>query len=798
MTFLIQLVIQLILYFILASTQKQKKPDAAKLEDLSVPEVSEVKSIAIGYGTYKQKSPNLIWYGNLSTRPIKVDGGLFSSDKTVGYKYYLSQCFGLAHGEVNLKKILMDDKLVYENIENTNGGFTDGFSDSQFFGKDNGVDFDFDFYSGDQIQDVNYHLNTQNGLDFPKMKGVSYIVFRGANSRGAYIGNQLAVKAMAFVCERLPNFPEITVSNGIWGNGYWDSNPIHIIFDILTNQKYGLGLSTELLNLQSFNDAAQTLKDEGFGLSLIYEDKFRANDFINEILRHVSGVLIEDPTTGLIEVKLIRQDYTFENLLVLNEDNIVSVNKFQRTTNADLYNEVKVEFTHRLNNFKSGVAQFQNLGLDFDDRANANQSTNLSFPFITTSETANKVAFREGLPLTTNLASIQLKTQRISGVEVGDVFRFQWDQYDIQDMVFRIQQVNYGNLSSNSMTIDAIQDSFGVDFSSYSPPEESEFEEINYDATPVDLKFIETPYFINSDYNGLIFFADQANSINLDYKVYGKESGEIDFKAISNDLLFSTIFQLTTAVNCEDNIFEVEFDDEDSETFTSANETEKDNGKNLCIITDGANVEFISFTEISNGTLTGVRRGCLDTQPKNWLANAFIYFLDTNNLSINSDFTINEEIDLKAISTTDRSELSFTDAPNVDYTMSGAERRLRPIIPADVKANNINALKPVAIGQVDLDLSWGFRNLVNQNIVRDYYNAVESSNIAGVNYNIKIFDDTDTLIKEVDTTANTYTFDDELTINPGGIYYPSLRVEIISQLNGYDSLETININVSRS
>lgn len=797
MWLIIQFVVQLVLYFVLAASQKTKKPDAAKLEDLSIPEVSETKSIAIGYGTYKQQSPNLIWYGNLSNRAIKVDGGLFGSDQTVGYKYYLSLCFGLAHGDVNLRKLLMDDKVVYENKNLINGEYTDSFSNKDFFSKDNGISFVFDYYSGTDTQLVNSHLNTDNGLDFPRMKNVSYIVLRGNNGKGGWIGNQLALKNLALVCERLPNFPEITQTNGIWGGDAFDSNPIHIIFDILTNKKYGLGLSTELLDLPSFNAAAVTLNEEKLGLSLIYEDKFRANDFINEILRHVSGSLVEDPTTGLIEIKLIRQDYVFDDLPILNEDNVVSVSKFQRTTNSDLFNEVKVEFTRRLNNFQSSIAQFQNLGLDFDDRANANQSTNLSFPFITTAENANKIAFREGLPLTTNLASIQLKTQRIQGLEVGDVFRFQWEQYGIQDIVFRIQQINYGNLSSNSMTVDAVQDSFGVDFSSYTPPPESDFEDIDYDATPVDLKLLETPYFINNEYNGLIFFANQNNSINLSYKVFGKESGELNFKEISEDLIFSTTFQLVNAVDCESVSFIVDFDDE--EDFTAANEFEKDQGKNLCVITDGIDYEFISFTEfLNNNTLTNVRRGCLDTQPKNWLANAFIYFIDGNNISINSDFTINEEVDLKAISSTDRSTLELADAPTVDYTFSNAERRLRPIIPADVKANNQNALKDVLIGQVDLDLSWGFRNLVNQNIVRDYYNAVEGSNIAGVNYNIKIFDDTDTLIKEVNTTTNTYTFDDETTINPSGLYYPSLRVEIISQLNGYDSLETININVSRS
>lgn len=54
---------------------KAPSPPPAELEDFDAPTAEEGRPIPVVFGTVKITGSNILWYGNLTTTPIKTKGG---------------------------------------------------------------------------------------------------------------------------------------------------------------------------------------------------------------------------------------------------------------------------------------------------------------------------------------------------------------------------------------------------------------------------------------------------------------------------------------------------------------------------------------------------------------------------------------------------------------------------------------------------------------------------------------------------------------------------------------------------
>ena len=57
------------------SKKAQSSIKPAILEDFNVPTAEEGREIPVIFGTVKISDPNVVWYGDLRTLPIKKSGG---------------------------------------------------------------------------------------------------------------------------------------------------------------------------------------------------------------------------------------------------------------------------------------------------------------------------------------------------------------------------------------------------------------------------------------------------------------------------------------------------------------------------------------------------------------------------------------------------------------------------------------------------------------------------------------------------------------------------------------------------
>ena len=97
-------------------------------------------------------------------------------------------------------------------------------------------------------------------------------------------------------------------------------NPAHIIYEALTNRDWGGGNDRLRINDASFASAAATLYQEGFGLCLLWAREQGVDDFIKDVLEHISGVLYQSRTDGQLHLKLFRGDYDSAALPLFTPD----------------------------------------------------------------------------------------------------------------------------------------------------------------------------------------------------------------------------------------------------------------------------------------------------------------------------------------------------------------------------------------------------------------------------------------------------------------------------------------------
>lgn len=243
-----------------------------KLGDLTFPRAKEGDPVALVWGTVRLRSPNTIWYGDFKAIPIqqKVKTGMFSSKKvTVGYKYYLGMDLALCLGPgVSLLRFWAGKDLVWSGTLSSESDLT--IDRPNLFGgeeRGGGLQGTMTFYPGSFSQSRDPYLAARCDPNVPRYGGICHLVFKNF-----YIGTQLSLRSFNFEVQRLTN--SLGSPYAVMPNGK-DVNPMEILYDCLTGDWGRLGIDTALIDTASWTAAAETLYNEGNGMSIAVQ---AAND----------------------------------------------------------------------------------------------------------------------------------------------------------------------------------------------------------------------------------------------------------------------------------------------------------------------------------------------------------------------------------------------------------------------------------------------------------------------------------------------------------------------------------------
>jgi hypothetical protein len=237
-----------------------------------------------------------------------------------------------------------------------------------------------------------------------------------------------------------------------------DMNPAHIIREAYTDTLWGMGYSADDLDDASFTAVADTLYAENFGLSLTWVQQSTIEEFVTEVLRHVSGARYVDRVTGLIKLKLIRNDYAIDDLLVLDESKLVKLEDVKRKLVGELANSVTVTYSATprgdqgsLTIFDEGLLQMQGGVV----------SSKIDYPGVTNSFIAGNLALRDLRMLSTPLLSCTAYASRhAADLNIGDAFVLNEASYGIDHMVMRVLTIDVGDGVNNTVKLTCVEDVF--------------------------------------------------------------------------------------------------------------------------------------------------------------------------------------------------------------------------------------------------------------------------------------------------------------------------------------------------
>jgi len=801
-----------VLYEVLRPKPSFDSPAPSSLGDFQFPSIGEGRPIPVVWGTCKLAGPMVTWYGDLTVQAIteKVKTGLFSSKNiTTGYKYYIGIQLVLCGGELDdVLEIRFDDRRPPSGYAHLPDLTQINIDAAGFFGgedSEGGIKGWVYVYHGTSTQEPDSYLESRLGENLPAWRGVSYAVFRHV-----YMGTTPYIKAVSFVVRRCPN------SLGLTGDAHnidGDANPAAMIYDMLVSppSENGLGLPEGFLDVDAFRSVGQTLASEGLGLSMLQDRTTTTKDLVLEILRHIDGVMYVEPSTGLLKIKLVRFDYDPDEIPVLDVDSC-TVKSFARPSWGDMKNTVRVSYVGREAGFIEKIAQAQDLA-SVEVQGGEVSLQNLTLRGLSNPTTAQQAAARSLAALAYPLATITIDADRSAwAFRPGGVFKLVWEPMGITGMVCRVVRVGTGRLDSGKVEIEAMEDVFAVDWTGYSAPPASGWEDPSGDVPALtDQAALAAPYEAVKDYGSIgadvqlaiVLAARGMTGISLGYKAYADDAASGWAPAVDvpfftpSGVLFAAIDELTGEVVVTSGL--------DADSVESISAPDFSLGVNVAWISHGGMEEFIAFQNVvqteGNITLQVIARGCLDTAPTAFPAGARIWFISYGSQIVSIRGPVHPIVtvynDIRFQPYNNQGEYSFASCLDSQVVATTPARSEKVYCPTDVKFNGESY--PASITG-ELAVSWSHRNRLGTWSYSDSGKTTTAE--SGTEYDILVYGELETLVHtETGVTGTSWTYLEADEIAESGLERLNDHLRIVIQTFGatrtHEAIREIEWTVDR-
>lgn len=706
-----------------------------------------------------------------------------SKKQTVGYRYYIGLHMALCHGPVDsIEKIEVADRQIHPRSGNSESSVSNGtqrvtIRQQNIFGgedREGGIQGSFDILYGNHTE-RNSYLQSQLGTNIPSFKGVCSVVLNSM-----YIAaNNPYIKQWAFWVKRIPTpfYPETAEING------FQANPAHIIYEALTNQVWGAGLSPSFIDEDSFRDAADTLYEEEFGLGIRWNQQESIYNFIQIIVDHIGAVVDFDPFDGLFKLKLIRGDYDFEELPVFDEDRIVSIDSIDKPSWGETINEIIVNYVDTEG--EDGTVRVKDL-------ANIQQQngvvfSSINYSGIQTKELAVRVAERDLKAQSIPLWRARFTTNR-EGMDLrpGDVFVLNMPDYEISNIAMRVLEVTLPDNTSTDVEIQAVQDVYSINPSDYSFQEDL-WEDITEQEIPaVENSYnVEAPLWevaieqgddfalsLDPDAGYFITYVDRPRQDLGVYNLYTDAGAGYSNRGVNS---FSATGIITEDIDRMETTFDVDYDEVDFPEFDPEDQP--------YIYIDEEAMKLVSFTEDS----FTVERAVLDTVPVEHSSGSIFYVGSEYGIYENQYFS-GETLDIKHTPVSTYSVQPLDDAQEFSYTFDS--RVYRPFPPGDVQLNG-DYFPEWYVGD-SIILTWAHRNRTRTGSLISFTDDSDTPE-DGQDYTVRIYDEYDQLLttsENITGESFSYPVEEEIVDNGKGFPEDIITVEIESVRDGYTSWQT--------
>lgn len=403
--------------------------------------------------------------------------GSSKKKSVVGYRYYTTLHFAICHGVVDaVRAVWWSDKVAWSGtaVDSGNGTARWGFHNIGMFGGDDseggaeGV-LEVGFGTGDQTM---YGIRPDGTYDpalmtrallgawapsYPAM-AINYrglcVLFMHDN----YVGNNAYLKELSVEVERYWKGWQPALSR-IGDN----MNPAHIIYECLTNEDWGLGFDESVIDDASFSAAAQTLYNEGFGLSFVWTSDQEIYDFVDQVRSCIEASFYLNRRTGKYTLNLIRSGAPSK--LTIDPSN-ATMESFSRKAMGETSNEISVAWRNPETEEDETVTVQDVANIEAQGRV---IQTQVSYIGVRSAALAANLAQRDLQTISAQLAAAEMVVNRQAwDVMPGDVVTLNWPVLGISGLRMRVTEAAQSEPGSDSVRLQMGEDIFGRAGSSFS------------------------------------------------------------------------------------------------------------------------------------------------------------------------------------------------------------------------------------------------------------------------------------------------------------------------------------------
>ena len=540
----------------------------------------------------------------------------------------------------------------------------------------------------------------------PAYKGVCYFVARYHQ----WI-SQTTCPKIEFVLGRWPNS-----GTKVGPSDAPDANPVDVVTDCLTNQRYGLGLASTAYDATDFAATKATLNTEGMGVSPFIDRAQAFDQFLLELLGYFDGFYYARPD-GALSLGLNRGvpcSAAIEDGVHIEEDCLTELPDIEAAGINTTRTEVRVQFTNSALGWKDDCCAGHSAGTL--EMLGTPAAETLDRSWVTRIDVADKMARaaakHRALPSVSG--TINVRKSRLQGLTVGSPFYFNYAHYGLCHLHCRVTSISVSDPFAPVVEIRFEQDHGFLNAevydatSSYTPTGKPSYTPPNI----VDALLIELPAGpyapIDKDprFVPLVSRPDVAEggmvSGCLFYWLYDAENGLTrNISGNSAGMKFPARCQLLDTVYADDSIIHLRIvsphDNAQNGAFPQEVATAPDaEDLDWLLIFDGAD-EILGITTVdqqADGSyLLGVRRGVLDTVAQEITTGTPTCYairfsaLNAMQLAVRSSLTVGDTVTVKVYSVIGRSAFADTEAdPAKEIACTYRRRSERPWKPLGATA----------------------------------------------------------------------------------------------------------------
>jgi len=330
------------------------RPKVPDLPDFGVNEADDYET-----GVLLNKQSNdanvPVIYGERLIGGVRVFVETSGTDNT-----YLYVALVLSEGEINsIEEVRVDDKVVTWASSLSDGAEVEvGSGDSNFY-KDSESLIKIEPHFGTDGQSASSILSTlSNWGSNHKLSGIAYLALRFKWNQDVFSGIpkiQAKIKGKKVVAYN---------SSLVAQTPAFSTNPAWCLLDYLTNSRYGKGLTTSEINLQSFYTASQVCETQVtpysggsdiniFDTNAVIDTSKKLLENVRELLKGCRGYL--PYTQGKYNLII---ETTGSASITLTEDDIIGGYNLQTPAKNEKYNRVIVSYVNPDRNFQVDEVQF--------------------------------------------------------------------------------------------------------------------------------------------------------------------------------------------------------------------------------------------------------------------------------------------------------------------------------------------------------------------------------------------------------------------------------------------------------